>query len=170
MSMVWLLKKRFLFIIIFSALAACAHPSFTTSDASPSNKELSAVDLAGIEQDILYYVNQHRKSVGLPSLQPVAIASEEADKHSMDMAKKVTAFGHEGFDERITYISKQIGTLAAAAENVAYGELTAQQVVDGWLHSAGHKKNIEGDYSLTGIGVEKDSKGTIFYTQIFLRK
>jgi uncharacterized protein YkwD len=48
--------------------------------------------------------------------------------------------------------------------------LTAHKVVDGWLHSPGHKKNIEGDYNFTGIGVSKDKNGRIYYTQIFLRK
>lgn len=97
-------------------------------------------------------------------------ASSEAAKHSNAMASRSTGFGHKGFEIRVTNISRQIGPVSAAAENVAYGKLTAQQVVNGWLKSPGHKKNIDGNYSLTGIGVAKDNKGIIFFTQIFLRK
>jgi uncharacterized protein YkwD len=69
-------------------------------------------------------------------------------------------------------IKKAMGTsfMAASAENVAYGQLSAKAVVDGWLKSAPHKKNIEGNYNLTGIGLAKDRKGVIYFTQIFLRK
>jgi uncharacterized protein YkwD len=86
------------------------------------------------------------------------------------MARHATAFGHAGFDKRINTITKQIGNIRAAAENVAFGKLTAKQVVDGWLHSPNHKKNIEGDYNFTGIGVAKDNDGLVYYTQIFLNK
>jgi len=100
----------------------------------------------------------------------VNAASVEAAKHSTAMASKKSGFGHAGFQIRVTNITRQIGPVSAAAENVAYGNLTAQQVVDGWINSPGHKKNIEGNYTLSGIGVAKNDKGVIFFTQIFLRK
>ncbi len=86
------------------------------------------------------------------------------------MANKSVAFGHDGFDNRIDVIISKIGRINAAAENVAYGQMNASTVVNGWLRSPGHKKNIEGDYNLTGIGVYKDANGTIYFTQIFLKK
>jgi uncharacterized protein YkwD len=121
-------------------------------------------------KDILYYVNEYRASLGLPALQILSEASDQATRHSIEMANHVTAFGHDGFDERINNISKKIGIVHASAENVAYGKLTARQVVNLWLHSPGHKQNIEGNYFLTGIGVAKDKTGVVYYTQIFLRK
>jgi uncharacterized protein YkwD len=60
--------------------------------------------------------------------------------------------------------------MSASAENVAYGQLSAQAVVKGWINSAPHRKNMEGNYTLTGIGLYKDRKGVIYFTQIFLRK
>ncbi|RFM28317.1 CAP domain-containing protein [Deminuibacter soli] len=115
-------------------------------------------------------MNQHRREIGKPELKMIDPASTAAEKHSANMAARRTGFGHEGFEDRVGNVGKQIGGISGAAENVAYGELTAQEVVNGWLHSPGHKKNIEGNYNLTGIGVAKDKNGTIFYTQIFLRK
>jgi len=47
--------------------------------------------------------------------------------------------------------------------------MTAREVVDGWLHSPGHKRNIEGDFIFTGIGHARDKKGDIYFTQIFSR-
>ncbi|WP_220399556.1 CAP domain-containing protein [Filimonas effusa] len=124
-----------------------------------------------MENDILKEVNAYRKKTGRSPLQMMDAASAQAAIHSRDMASGKTKFGHDGFESRITAIRKQAtGTINAAAENVAYGELTAEKVVDGWLHSPGHKRNIEGDYNLTGIGVAKDKNGVIYFTQIFLRK
>jgi uncharacterized protein YkwD len=83
------------------------------------------------------------------------------------MADKKTAFGHDGFANRVNVIKSKLGFIQSSAENVAYGRLTPKEVVTGWLKSPGHRKNIEGKFTLTGIGVAKDKAGTIFFTQIF---
>ena len=51
----------------------------------------------------------------------------------------------------------------------APGPMGAREVVDGWLHSPGHRRNIEGDFRLTGIGLAEGSNGMIYFTQIFVR-
>ncbi len=128
------------------------------------------IDIKGMEKDILYYINEYRKSLGLGALQMLKEATTEAINHSVEMANKTSAFGHDGFDARIDNIQAQIGFLHGAGENVAYGKLSAKEVVDLWINSPPHKKNIVGDFDFTGIGVVKNSDGLPFYTQIFIRK
>lgn len=61
-----------------------------------------------------------------------------------------------------------IGTLygyswSALAENIASGQTTAEQVVNGWMNSKGHRENILNcTYTETGI-----SKVGNYWTQIF---
>lgn len=148
-------------------LLACS-PKTVGSASAASGKE--TVVVAGMERNILQYINQHRRSLGKSSLQLAAVASDQAYRHSRDMAKRETGFGHDGFDNRVEAIKKNVGWISASAENVAYGKLTAREVVQGWLNSPGHRKNIEGDYLYTGIGVYQDAKGILFFTQIFFRK
>lgn len=93
--------------------------------------------------------------------------SAEALKHSASMAGGKTAFGHEGFDGRVGSIKRQLASTRKFAENVAYGHLDAKEVVDVWINSPGHRRNIEGAYNVTGIGTAKRADGTIFFTQIF---
>lgn len=131
----------------------------------PGNRRVPA----SMEDDILRYVNLHRDSMGLKPLQMNAVESGIAEKHSREMASGKTPFGHQGIDQRIKAIGKQLGPVMAAGENVAYGQTTAREVVNEWLHSPGHRKNIEGDYTLTGIGLANDSKGIPYYTQIFTK-
>lgn len=141
----------------------------TSGSSKPANGN-AQVDVSNMENDILFYINKYRRSKGLTELQMLSVASGEAAKHSANMAARRVAFGHTGFESRVSAIARSLGSVSAAAENVADGTLTAKQVVDGWLHSTGHKKNIEGKYTLTGIGVAKDPGGVIFFTQIFVRK
>ena len=144
--------------------------SANTSKSNNNNSNNTTVDVSNMENDILFYVNKHRRAVGLGDLQMLSAASTEAAKHSANMAAKRVAFGHTGFEARVSAISRSLGSVSAAAENVADGKLTAQEVVDGWIHSAAHKKNMEGNYTLTGIGTAKDAGGVIYFTQIFVRK
>ena len=119
--------------------------------------------------DILRYVNEHRRSMGLPVLQGNSFISSVALRHSRDMLSGKTPFGHDGFHDRILEIRGHLGVLHVAAENVASGPMSAREVVDGWLHSPGHRRNIEGDFRLTGIGLAAGDNGMIYFTQIFVK-
>ncbi|WP_153797132.1 CAP domain-containing protein [Foetidibacter luteolus] len=142
----------------------------SSADNVPSEPSKGDISMSGMEAEILDNINQYRASIGKPAMKNAPAASAEAAKHSASMASKSSGFGHAGFKIRITNITRQIGPVSAAAENVAYGKLTAREVVDGWIKSPGHKKNIEGVYTLSGIGLAKNDKGVIFFTQIFLKK
>jgi uncharacterized protein YkwD len=122
-----------------------------------------------MSREILWYVNQHRRSIGLPELEANSLISSVALGHSRDMLSGKTPFGHEGFRDRIDLIRKKLGPIHVAAENVASGPMSAREVVDGWLHSPGHRRNIEGDFRLTGIGLAFRADGMIYFTQIFTR-
>jgi uncharacterized protein YkwD len=118
--------------------------------------------------EILQFVNEDRKKHGLSILEMNAMESSLAAGHSHDMASGKVKFGHDGFNARARAIQKALGS-TEIGENVASGLMTAREVVDGWLNSPGHKKNIEGNFTLTGIGYASDKKGNIFFTQIFSR-
>ena len=137
----------------------------------PHSKENVRIDANDnkIEEDILYYVNLDRKSKGLRELQLNKIESSIAEQHSRNMASGKVPFGHNGLQTRAKAIRKQLGGITMVGENVASGQMTAKEAVEGWLHSPGHKRNIEGDFTLTGIGWAKDKKGMIYFTQIFTK-
>jgi len=102
-------------------------------------------------------------------LQANSYISSIALGHSRDMLTGKSPFGHDGFRQRIDKISSRLGKLHVAAENVASGPMDAREVVDGWLHSPGHRRNIMGDFQLTGIGVAEAANGMIYFTQIFVK-
>ena len=128
-----------------------------------------AVAAPGMSAEILKYVNEYRHSKGLKALQANSFISSVALDHSRNMLSGKTPFGHDGFRDRIDRIKKKLGPIHVAAENVASGPMGAREVVDGWLHSPGHRRNIEGDFRLTGIGLAYGKRGMIYFTQIFTK-
>ncbi len=156
------MSKTFLAAILIIALTGILAVS-----ASAQNKKRVATDMP---TEILRLINEHRAGMQLSPLKMNNIISQAAEKHSHNMATKKIPFGHDGFDERMATLAHQLKNVTGWAENVAYGPTNAKDVVDMWLHSPGHKKNIEGNYNTTGIAIEKGADGQPYYTQIFIYK
>lgn len=124
-----------------------------------------------MEKEIFVSINDYRVSKGLAPLQLSRTISDIARRHSQNMATGRVAPGHIGFQERVIQIFKKpLGNGQGAAENVALGQMTADEAVAGWLKSSGHRKNIIGNYNQTGIGIAKSRDGQYYFTQIFIRQ
>ncbi|CAM2975483.1 CAP domain-containing protein [Legionella worsleiensis] len=122
-----------------------------------------------IENAILVHINQYRQLHGLNPLKMDSRIVLEAKRHSADMAHHKLPFGHKYFNNRIDRLHRQIKESNAGAENVAFNYKDAEDVVKNWLRSPGHKRNIDGNYNLTGIGIARDAHGKMYFTQIFLK-
>ncbi|CAL1517589.1 CAP domain-containing protein [Chitinophaga sp. MM2321] len=146
---------------------------FAAFQVSACSRATSRVDSTNggksMDEQILYYTNKFRHSKGLKPLQLDETISQQARRHSRDMASGRTGFGHEGFEDRVAVVTKKMGRVGAAAENVAYGTLDAEAVVNGWIKSPGHRRNMLGDYTLIGIGTADKGRIT-FFTQVFIKQ
>jgi uncharacterized protein YkwD len=147
---------------VLIAATFCFHPHIASAQHT---KQFN--NMAG---EILHYVNEYREHRGLCDLAMADVICKEAETHSCNMACDKVPFSHDGFDERADRIRRQIKPVNAWAENVAYGAESAKEVVEMWLHSPGHRKNIEGKYNMTGIGIAKSRGGSLYFTQIFVNK
>lgn len=139
------------------ALALCSSTIFANIDNNP--------DLE-IEQSVLSQINAYRLSHHLSALKINPTMSAQAKKHSQDMAIHRMPFGHNGFSKRIKIVASSLDNFRGGAENVAYN-YKPSIVTQKWLESPGHKRNIDGHYNLTGIGIARDKQGKIYYTQLF---
>ena len=145
------LKKYFLSALFL--VAACAQ-------ATPSQDE----------QHILKAINHFRMTHLLMPLKFDEHLNKIAMQHSQNMAKHHIPVGHQGFDQRFKTIRLQIDNVAQAAENVASGFRNVDMVIDGWIHSPGHRQNILGSYQLTGIAIAYDQQHKPYYTQVFAKQ
>jgi len=121
-----------------------------------------------LDKEVLKYANEYRRSRKLPALVMRDDLNDIARKHSEDMARGKRAFGHSGFDKRTIQIRK-VYPNCTLAENVAYGSPDAKDVITQWKKSTGHRQNLLGDFQYTGIGTARDRKGTLYYTQLFVK-
>ena len=154
------------FAFLFVSLS-CSTPNNTTTVPAVVEENSS---VSSIEKQVLQLVNDYREKKGLQALKMVDEIVDEAEKHSQNMANKKVGFGHGGFDARYQRIIKNIARAGSGAENVAYGNISVKEIVKGWINSPAHRKNMEGNFNITGIGVAKDKKGILFYTQIFINQ
>lgn len=130
----------------------------------------SAIPLySGLPEDVLNYTNQFRKSKRLPILEMRNDLNAIARKHSEDMARGRSSFGHAGYNQRVLQAQKIIKPFYGMAENVAYGAHSGKEAFDIWKNSSGHRKNMLGNYKFIGIGTATDKRGAVYYTEIFVR-
>jgi uncharacterized protein YkwD len=55
-----------------------------------------------------------------------------------------------------------------AGENIAAGQTSPDQVMTSWMNSSGHRANIlNSSFGHIGVGIVKNSAGTIYWTQDF---
>lgn len=124
------------------------------------------VDIEKMENEVLKYVNEYRVKNGKDPLVMNEYLREESRLHSKNMANGTAGFGHGGFNDRTDRIWDKIGT-GAISENVAYNYSGAKEATEQWINSSGHRENMLGNYTITGIGIAKSGK-KYYFTQIFL--
>jgi len=131
----------------------------------------NASPLKSIEDEIIRLVNQQRSYNGLQPLTYNWQAARVARYKSNDMISN-NYFGHISpvYGSPFKMMESFGLKFSAGAENIAYGQRTAQEVMNSWMNSAGHKANIlSKSYTQIGVGVAKKSNGTLYFTQLFLK-
>lgn len=121
-----------------------------------------------LEQQVHQLVNQYRVDRNLPPLKLDPRISRVARNHSQVMSRQ-GSLSHDNFEGRVQVVANTI-PYRSVAENVAFNSgysNPANQAVQGWTDSTGHRRNMEGNYDLTGIGIVKNTEGEYFFTQIF---
>lgn len=123
------------------------------------------IDASEFEKKVFELTNAERAKAGVPALSWNDKLAGIARAHSQDMATR-DYFDHynpEGlspFDRM-----KNAGiSYRAAAENIAWGQKTPEEVVDAWMNSEGHKANIlNAKLTQLGVGFYSD-----YWTQAFI--
>lgn len=148
---------------------ACSKKATPAATRTATYRE-KFISTSTMSVDIINNVNAYRQSKGLPPMRLLSLAASLASGHSQNMAAKKTSFGHAGFNQRAVSIANELHGTSSTGENIAYGKMTAKEVLDAWLKSPVHRANIEGPFNYTGAGVAKSSQGVVYYTQIFVKK
>ncbi len=112
--------------------------------------------------------NAERARRRLRPLVPNPLLDAAAIGQAQDMAAR-RRMSHKGSDGSSPFerISRQGYKFRAAGENVAYGFDEVEQVMDGWMRSPGHRRNILGAYAEIGVGRAVDPGGSTYWSVTF---
>ncbi|WVX80256.1 CAP domain-containing protein [Niallia oryzisoli] len=132
-------------------------------------KQQAPANISQAAQQVIDLTNEQRKKNGLPPLQADTKLSSVAQMKSVDMQQK-GYFSHTSptYGSPFDMMRDQGVTYRTAGENIAQGQRTPQEVVNAWMNSEGHRRNIL-NRDFTHIGVGYESAGN-HWTQMFIGK
>ncbi len=144
-------------------------PQQPAEQKEQQQKPSQSQQLNEFEQQVVELTNQERTAQGLEPLKVDTELSKVAREKSRDMAAN-NYFSHDSPNYGSPFdMMKQFGiAYQTAGENIARGQRTPQQVVDGWMNSEGHRENIMNP-NFTHIGVGYVEQGN-HWTQQFIGK
>lgn len=123
---------------------------------------------ASIEQEVTKLVNVERAKAGLPALKSNWELARVAEFKSQDMRDK-NYFSHTSptYGSPFTMMKNFGITYRSAGENIAKGQRTANEVVQAWMNSEGHRANIMSkNFTHIGVGHVEGN----YWTQMFIQK
>lgn len=151
----------------------------TGSNNSSSNDNINSGNSESVEpssseqaNQVLKLVNVERSKQGLKALTLSKELTSIANTKAKDMAV------NRYFDHRSpTYGSpfemlQQFGvSYKTAGENIAAGQKTAEQVMNSWMNSSGHKANIlSKSFTELGVGYYNGGSYGTYWVQLFIGK
>lgn len=121
------------------------------------------------QTEVTNLTNKEREKNGLAKLEIDKAVEDVAQKKSEDMATN-NYFSHTSptYGSPFEMLQQFEVDYTTAAENIAAGQQSPQEVVTGWMNSPGHRKNILNE-KITHIGVGYAENGS-YWTQLFIGK
>lgn len=117
--------------------------------------------------EVVRLVNEERAKAGLRAL---TFDSEIASAADIRAHEIETSFSHTRPDYRsFSSVLRDNGIrYNGAGENIAWGQISPEQVMKGWMNSEGHRANIlNPKFTKIGVGHYKNSTGRNFWAQLF---
>ncbi|MFK4104392.1 CAP domain-containing protein [Streptomyces sp. NPDC019531] len=132
-------------------------------------KPLTPGDLSRTADEVVTLTNRERARAGLPPLAVGPLLARAAQAYSTDMAGRAfyshtSPEGTQPWDRAAAAGS----TRRSIGENIACGQRSAAEVVEGWMNSPGHRANIlKRDFTHIGIGFAGGGPAGTYWTQLF---
>lgn len=139
-------------------------------EEKPEQNPGTSSDYAAFQQRVLELVNSERAKVGAKPLTLNAKLSNVATTKSQDMIDK-NYFDHNSptYGSPFDMMKKFGISYKSAGENIAMGQTSPEEVMKAWMNSDGHRKNIlNSSFTEIGVGVAKNAKGQLYWTQMFI--
>lgn len=116
------------------------------------------------------YLGAIRKEYGLPPLALDPTLEKAAVQQAGYMAGGGKMAHRTGWGRDFASRMHDNGVRGAAAENVAYGQKTAKDVLAGWMTSKGHRRNmLDPAFGHFGLASAEDGQGRKYWALVLGR-
>ena len=143
---------------------------FTTEDGRSLRQTVVVHDLDVLVAEVFRLTNIERVNAGLLPFGESELLTQAADVRAHEIIIRL-AEDHTRPDGRefYTVLGENGVEYRTAGENLASGQMSAAEVVQGWMDSPGHRRNIlNPDFGRLGVGVTMNSEGRIYWSQLFI--
>ncbi|KQZ67411.1 CAP domain-containing protein [Nocardioides sp. Root151] len=146
--------------LLFGLLMGGVGSASQAAETRATSRSVAARDYA---QDVAVVTNQRRAAHQRTQLRQQACLQRHAELQAERMANR-----RQMFHQDLGVVLRRCG-MRSVAENVAAGFPDGRSAVWGWMHSAGHRRNIlTRSYRLTGVAARKGG-GRWYVAQVFGR-
>ncbi|MHA9740303.1 CAP domain-containing protein [Robinsoniella peoriensis] len=112
-------------------------------------------------------VNQERAKAGLAPLEIKVNLQAAAQERAKEIEKSFSHTRPNG-SSFSTVLAENGVDYRGSGENIAWGQRSPEEVMNGWMNSEGHRANIlNKNFKYIGVGYHVNSNGTGYWTQLF---
>ncbi|MGV9456148.1 CAP domain-containing protein [Streptomyces sp. NPDC003635] len=132
-------------------------------------RPFTTADLARTATQVVDLTNRERSRAGLRPLAADPVLTAAAQAHSADMVARAfyshtSPEGSRPWDRAAAAGSRH----RSIGENIACGQRSPTEVVEGWMNSPGHRANIlKREFTHIGIGFAGGGPAGTYWTQLF---
>lgn len=139
-----------------------AGEDYTFSWGGSNDASGSSSDTSDYVDEVIKLINDERAAAGLPDLKKSDALCEDAKVRGAEING---TFSHTRPDGTLCFTAITV-PYGYAGENIAKGQTSPKDVMDCWMNSDGHRKNIlSNDYTSVGVGYDPS---TNCWVQIFI--
>lgn len=118
-------------------------------------------------QQVIDLVNEERAKAGLSPVEEASDVSAAAAVRAQEITQSFSHTRPNGSNFS-TALDQAGARYMGSGENIAYGQRTPQDVMNGWMNSQGHRANIlNGSYKKIGVGYYQNANGVGYWVQLF---
>lgn len=143
------------------------NPNPNAAPARDTNGTQTGETLSNYASEVVKLVNKERTAQGLNTLSIDPAVMNAAQVRAQEQA---TNFSHTRPNGQSAFsaLNEANASYRGAGENIAMGQGTPAQVMEGWMSSPGHRENIlRPGFTKIGVGCFKDGSGTYYWAQLF---
>lgn len=129
--------------------------------------ETPETDALTYVEQVVALVNAERAKAGLSALTIDADVTAAANVRAKEIKQKFAHTRPDG-SSFSTALKEQGVSYRGSGENIAWGQKSPEQVMNGWMNSDGHRANIlNKNYKNIGVGYYQDENGVNYWVQLF---